>query len=112
MEERPGGPYDGLDGLDDLDYSQMTARGVAVGAAAGRGAGAYDQADVSRRPWPDRRDQVVDLPRPSRRSRIFRGTRSLIALMVIAIVLGIGMAVSLGYLIWLLAEAIHHAASS
>ncbi len=100
------------DDLDDLEYSEMIAGGMAVGAVAGRGAGAYDQAERSRRARPDRRDQVVDLPRPSRRSRVLRGTRSLIALIVIAIVLGIGMAVSLGYLIWLLAEAIHHAASS
>jgi hypothetical protein len=79
--------------------------------ASGMRIGAPGKADPGKRVWPYV-GGPVDFPRPSPLRRLLISTRSVVALAVIAIVLGIAMAASLGYLIFLLAQAIHHAASS
>jgi hypothetical protein len=47
-----------------------------------------------------------------REHRILRGVRSGVALAVIALALGVAAAASLGVIVWLIATAIHHAASN
>jgi hypothetical protein len=47
-----------------------------------------------------------------REHRFLRGVRSVVVLTVIALALGVATAASLGVIIWLIATAIHHAASN
>lgn len=47
-----------------------------------------------------------------RDSRAFRSFRAVAGLATIAICLGVALAVALGSVVWVLAEAIHHAASN
>jgi hypothetical protein len=47
-----------------------------------------------------------------REHRILRGVRSVVVLAVIALALGVATAASLGLIVWLIATAIHHAASN
>ncbi len=47
-----------------------------------------------------------------REHRILRGVRSGLVLAVIALALGVATAASLGVIVWLIATAIHHAASN
>jgi hypothetical protein len=63
---------------------------------------------VSVQAWPGGHGTVTK----RRERRLLRGVRSGVVLTVIALALGVATAASLGVIVWLIAAAIHHAASN
>jgi hypothetical protein len=93
-----GYEYPGITG--DLTRHPFSPNGS---RAAGNG-------QVSAQAWPVGVGHATVTKR--REHRILRGVRSGVVLTVIALALGVATAASLGVIVWLIATAIHHAASN
>jgi hypothetical protein len=94
------GPIESDEGFEDFTVDDLDTTDDLDG---------FEAANPAERPY---RIAAFVYTRPTRVRRALTVTRSFFALAVIAAFLGVAMAASLGYLIWLVATAIHHAASS